>query len=268
VNPGPVVHQEAVMGTVVSFAVYTRAPALAIEAALREAVEWLHWVDETFSPYKAASEVNRFDRGELSAGDCSPELAHVLALCSRLSRATGGYFDAWASGRFDPSGVVKGWSVDRASDILVDHGLADHVVDGGGDIRLRGAPPGQPCWTVAVRHPHARQAYSAVLCVPEGAVATSGTYERGQHVLDPFTGQPAADLAAVTVVGPDLTSADAYATAALAMGAKAPAWLAGLAGYESQVVTPEGRGWWTPGFARLQAPGTGAGPGTGAAPAA
>lgn len=255
-TPAPLVHQEALMGTVVTFALHTQAPNRAVKTALGEAVEWLHWVDATFSTYKEDSEVNRFDRGEVAAGECSPELRHILALCHRMARETGGSFDAWALGHFDPSGVVKGWSVDRASDILASHGFHDHLVDAGGDLRLRGAPLGGGAWTVAVRHPLDKSAYSAALLLPEGAVATSGTYERGRHVVDPFSRRPAGDLASVTVVGPDLTTCDAYATAALAMGVNAPVWLDGLAGYESQVVTPEGRGWWTPGFAQLRAAGS------------
>lgn len=241
------------MGTVVTFYVHSQAPRLAVEAAVAEAVEWLHFVDRTFSTYKDDSEVNRFDRGELPAGECSPELAHVLALCHRLCRETAGFFDAWATGRFDPSGVVKGWSIDRASEVLVDHGLSDHLIDAGGDLRFRGKPLGGGRWAIGLRHPLDTSALTAALVVPEGAVATSGTYERGLHVVDPFTGHPACGLASVSVVGPDLTTSDAYATAALAMGPRAPEWLEGLAGYESQVVTPEGRGWWTPGFARLRA---------------
>ena len=84
-----------------------------------------------------------------------------------------------------------------------------------------------------------------------GAVATSGTYERGPHVINPFSGQPATELIAVTVVGPELISADAYATAAFAMGAAAPAWLESLVGYESLVISPDGQGWSTQGFKDL-----------------
>jgi thiamine biosynthesis lipoprotein len=96
--------------------------------------------------------------------------------------------------------------------------------------------------------------------VSAGAVATSGTYERGSHVLDPFTGRPAAGLVSATVVGPDLTIADAFATAALAMGIRAPDWLITLNGYEAQVITPKGTGWSTPGFRHLQARGRRADP--------
>jgi thiamine biosynthesis lipoprotein len=215
-------------------------------------VGWLHRVDTTFSTYQHGSEVNRFDRGELAAADGSAEMRHILALCQELNRATGGFFDAWATARFDPSGVVKGWSIEQASSILVAAGFADHAIDGGGDIRLRGAPSPGRAWEVGVRHPHRREAYSAALSLGEAAVATSGTYERGAHVTNPFTGRPATELASVTVVGPELTTADAYATAALAMGADAPGWLADLEGYEAQVVSEQGRGWSTPGFKRLE----------------
>jgi FAD:protein FMN transferase len=248
------VHQEAVMGTVVSFNVVTSAPAGDVATALRRAVDWLHWVDETFSTFKPESEVCRFDRGELEIEAGCQDLRRLLALCYRFNEETEGYFDAWASGRFDPSGVVKGWSIEQASHLLSRAGMADHLVDGGGDVVLRGQPgPGQP-WQVGVRHPLRPEAYCAVLPLRDGAVATSGTYERGHHVLDPFTGKPATDLVSVTVVGPELYAADAYATAALAMGAKAPAWLDGLPGYEALVIGPDGRGWSTRGWAGLALP--------------
>jgi thiamine biosynthesis lipoprotein len=242
------------MGTVVTFDV--RPPALAppdgVAAAIQAAVGWLHWVDTTFSTYQHASEVNRFDRGELAPTDCCSELRQVIRLCQELHDKTGGFFDAWATARFDPSGVVKGWSIEQASSILVAAGFPDHAIDGGGDVRLRGSPGPGRAWEVGVRHPGRREAYSAALCLGDAAVATSGTYERGAHVVNPFTGRPARDLVSVTVVGPELTTTDAYATAALAMGAGAPGWLADLEGYEAQVVSEQGRGWSTPGWERLE----------------
>ncbi len=247
----PLVHQEPVMGTVVTFQLHTEVPLGKAEAALGEAVGWLHWVDGTFSTYKANSEVNRFDRGELPAALASKELREVVALCRRMWEETGGFFDAWAGGHFDPSGVVKGWSIEHASKLVASYGVTDHLIDGGGDLLMRGRPADGGRWCVGVRHPSVPGALSAVIWLDQGAVATSGTYERGLHVIDPTSGEPADELLSVTIVGSELATADAYATAALAMGARAPAWLSGLEGYEAQVVTPEGRGWWTPGFARL-----------------
>ncbi|MGD0810889.1 MAG: FAD:protein FMN transferase [Acidimicrobiales bacterium] len=246
------VHHEEVMGTVVTFDVRTPAPRAKVDAALACVTNWLHWVDDTFSTYKPNSEVSRFDRGELPIDECSAELKEVVALCYKFNGATSGFFDAWASGRFDPSGVVKGWSVERASRLLQDAGLGDHSIDGGGDVRLSGAPGAGRPWHIGVRHPLRRDAYCAALALTGGAVATSGTYERGPHVLSPFSRQPATELISVTIVGPELVSADAYATAAFAMGARAADWLEGLAGYESLVISPDGRGWSTQGFKDLQ----------------
>ena len=147
------VHQEPVMGTVVTFDVVTPASTGDVEAALRTAVKWLHWVDATFRTFKPDSEVCRFDRGELELDDCSPELRHVFALCHRFNDETDGFFDAWAGGSFDPSGVVKGWSIEEASRLLAEAGLPDHLIDGGGDVRLRGAPGPDGPWHVGVRHP-------------------------------------------------------------------------------------------------------------------
>jgi thiamine biosynthesis lipoprotein len=147
---------------------------------------------------------------------------------------------------------VKGWAIERASEILTQAGCPDHIVDGGGDIRLHGAGgPGQD-WQVGLTHPWRRDAYCAVLRLTEGAVATSGVYERGLHVIDPHRSEPAAELAAVTVVGPELTMTDAYATAALAMGREASAWLEGLVDHEALLIDALGRAWETPGFADLR----------------
>ena len=195
---------EAVMGTVFTFDVRGErtargGPRAAAVEAVEEAVRWLHWVDGTFSTYRDASEVSLFDRGDLDLGSCSRPLRSVMSLCHTMWEMTAGYFDAWAGGHFDPSGVVKGWSIERASAMLVAAGWPDHAIDGGGDVRLSGDPGTGSPWQVGVRHPLQVGSYCAALSLDEGAVATSGTYERGHHVIDPRTGEPARQLASVTV---------------------------------------------------------------------
>ena len=210
------------------------------------AFAWLHEVDAIFSTYREDSEISRLDRGELLLGDCRPEVDEVLSECMRLERLTGGAFSARPAGRLDPSGYVKGWAVARASEVLERAGARDFCINAGGDVITRGGP-----WRVGIRHPVERDRLAAVLTVADLAVATSGEYERGAHILDPHTGEPPTELLSVTIVGPDLALADAYATAAFAMGPNGPEWTATLAGYDAMCVTGDHRVLSTPGFARL-----------------
>jgi FAD:protein FMN transferase len=83
------------------------------------------------------------------------------------------------------------------------------------------------------------------------AIATSGAYERGEYIIDPFTGQPPTGVLSVTIVGPDLGTADAYATAAFAMGEEGPRWTMSRAGYESMTILEEGTVLSTPGFPKV-----------------
>jgi FAD:protein FMN transferase len=102
---------------------------------------------------------------------------------------------------------------------------------------------------VGIRHPHRADRVAAVLTVRDGAVATSAASERGAHILDGRTGRAALGVDSVTVVGPDLALADAYATAAFALGAEGPAWTLGLEpGYAALTILPGGRVLTTPGW--------------------
>jgi thiamine biosynthesis lipoprotein len=220
-------------------------------AALARVFAWLRWVDAAFSPYRRDSEVSRLGRGELAAADAHPLVAGVLERCEALRERTGGCFDARAvHGRLDPSGLVKGWAVQRAVGLLEAAGARDLCVDAGGDVVVRGGPAPGAAWRVGIRHPGRRDRLAAVLTLTDAAVATSGTYERGEHIVDPRTGRPPRGVRSVTVVGPDLADADAYATAAFAMGADGPAWTATLAGYDAMTVLDGGRVRSTPGFLR------------------
>lgn len=238
-------HVEHVMGTVFSFDV--RDPVDATRA-VEEAVAWLRHVDATFSTYRTDSPVSRLGRAEIALADCPAEVAGVLDLCESAARASRGYFTARPGGRLDPSAMVKGWAIERASLILTRAGAPNHCVNGGGDIQLAGsAAPGRP-WRVGVAHPLRPGELATVVTGSGLAVATSGTAERGPHILDPHTGRPATGLASITLVGASLTMTDAYATAAFAMGGAAREWVEGLDGMEAFAVTSDGGTWRTPGF--------------------
>jgi FAD:protein FMN transferase len=248
VPPGRLRHAEHVMGTVVSFDVPAWAGQDPETGVLGSAVRWLHWVDATFSPYRDDSDVSRFGRGSLALADCAPELAEVLAACADVSTLSGGYFTATPGGRFDPSGYVKGWAIEQAAALLTAAGSARHTVNGGGDVQcVGGRGPGQP-WRVGIAHPLRLGSLATVVSGRDFAVATSGIAERGPHIINPHTGQPAQGLASITVVGASLAAADAYATAAFAMGPAARDWVESLDGHEAFAVTPDGAAWQTSGF--------------------
>jgi thiamine biosynthesis lipoprotein len=236
-------HAEHVMGTVFSFNV----PA-SLAAALPAVLGWLHWVDATFSTYREDSDVSRYGRGEIALGDCTPELGEVLALCAEVSAVSGGYFTTRPGGGFDPSGLVKGWAIEHAAAMLHDAGSRDHCVNGGGDVQCAGQPAPGRRWRVGIAHPLRPGALATVVTGRDIAVATSGTGERGYHITNPHTGRPAIALASVTLVGEHLTTIDAWATAAFAMGDDAREWTESLPGCEAFAVTPDGDTWQTTGF--------------------
>jgi thiamine biosynthesis lipoprotein len=232
------------MGTTVTVEIRDRVVP---RPALERAFAWLRWVDRTFSTYDEASEISRLNAGELGLPDAHPLVRKVLARCDVLSAATDGYFDARAPlpGGVDPSGLVKGWAVDVAFAGLRRAGARQLCVEAGGDLRVAGGP-----WRIGIRNPRRRECVAAVVVLRNGAVATSGTYERGQHVVDPHTGRPPVGTLSVTMIDRTLAQADAHATAGFAMGPRGPAWSARLA---AMTILADEQVLLTPTFCRLRA---------------
>jgi thiamine biosynthesis lipoprotein len=223
------------------------------DAVLEEMFDWLRWVDATFSTYKHDSEVSRLNRGELSVEHVHPDVREVLDRCEQLRVETGGYFDVRAASPdlVDPSGLVKGWAVDRAAASLDAAGLRNYAVNAAGDMRVRGRAVPELHWRVGIQHPLEPDQVARVIDTTGLAVATSGEYARGAHVFDPHTHRPPVGILSVTITGPVLATADAYATAAFAMGAvRAVQWTARLRGYEAMTILADGRVLSTPGFGR------------------
>lgn len=243
-------HVEHVMGTVFSFDIRDQ-PTPAIHRALAEAVRQLHRVDAMFSTYRPDSHISRLDRGEIRLGDCPPEVLEVLSLCAQATRDSDGWFSIVPAGTLDPSGLVKGWATEAASQLLYDAGAHHTCVNGGGDLQLRGQATPYTPWRIGIAHPLRPGELATVVTAPHDlAVATSGTAERGAHILDPHHGTPVTTFASLTLIGPRLTLTDTYATAAFARGYDALNWLESLDGYEALAVLPDGQEWRTPGFSR------------------
>jgi len=213
--------------------------------------DWLHWVDATFSTYKRDSEISRLNRGELALRDAAQDVREVLERCDELRVATRGYFDigALTPGAVDPSGLVKGWAVDRAADLLDAAGAVNYGISAGGDMRVHGRALPDSCWRVGIQHPRLRDRVAAVVEATDLAIATSGTYARGEHIVDPHAAAPPTGVLSVTVCGPELGTADALATAAYAMGERGPHWTARLPrGYEAMTILSGERVLLTRGF--------------------
>jgi len=231
------------MGTVFSFDV--RGGGTGAAAALDAAVAWLRHVDEVFSTFRPGSQISRLAAGTLTPAACSPEVREVFGLCQAAERRSAGWFSARYAGGFDPTGLVKGWAVERAAAMVSSTGAEAVCVNGGGDVQVRGGP-----WWIGVSHPLRKNELAAVVHTAgeQLAVATSGPAERGCHIIDPRTGRPPARaLASLTVVCRGLGEADADATAGYAMGERARAWLAALPGRRSFAVCADGTTWSTGG---------------------
>jgi FAD:protein FMN transferase len=203
---------------------------------LDSAFEEFRLLDRIFSPYRADSAVSRINRGELDILEAGVEVGRAIEIARLYEQATDGYFSVWLNGRLDPSGLVKSWAIDRACSMLERAGARSYFVDAGGDVRARGGNgSGQP-WRIGIRHPVQRDLVVGVVSGMDLAVATSGTYEKGLHVLNPHTGLPADELVSVTVVGADILEADVYATATLAMGTRGLDFMERIPGYEAYVI--------------------------------
>jgi thiamine biosynthesis lipoprotein len=241
-------HVEECMGTVFSFDIRDDDSS-DIETGLRQAVASLHEVDRIFSTYKPDSDISRLGRFEISVDECDPLVSLVLNIAERAVADGAGAFTLHPGGLLDPSAVVKGWAIERASDILRAAGSRVHLVNGGGDIQS--CSDGSFDWGVAIADP--RDSSRVILAVgdpkaPRFAVATSGTAERGEHIVDPRGGYAGAGLLSVTVVGASLTDVDIAATTAFALGAEARDWVEAHDGFEAFGVLADGGMWTTTRF--------------------
>lgn len=203
------------------------------------AIEFLHLVDQIFSTYLANSQVSKLRNNEIALGDTHPHLQEVWQSCLDIKELTDGAFDPWAvAGGFDPSGYVKGWAADQIADQLMKLGAKHIQVNAGGDISVRGGKDDNTAWKLGVAHPNQSDQISKIYEITNGAIATSGTAERGDHIIDPQSKTIAVGARSATVTGPDAGIADALATALIVSGRDGASWFSKdeLAQYSCWVV--------------------------------
>jgi thiamine biosynthesis lipoprotein len=243
-------HREEVMGTVVTFDIYddegidpgTLLPFLA------KAVATLHRVDKDFSTWKPDSPLSRLRRGEIALGEAPIDVTEVLENCKGAKELSGGWFDPWRlPGGVDPTGYVKGWAAQRALEDLVGSEVGGAMVNAAGDIASFGGPTSDGPFRIGIVNPSSP---TSLACTVElrGAIATSGAYERGEHLFNPFTDRYETAFASASVTGPDLGLADALATALVVGGEEVLALIEGVYDYEAMVIGHEGAMKWTTEF--------------------
>jgi len=215
-------HEIEVWGTVLFIDVTS---SVDIESAIAKVNQYVQHVDEVFSTYKENSIISQLRRGKIDIEHCAPEVIEVWNMCAFIKELTEGAFNPWAvAGGFDPSGLVKGWAADRCAEILLEEG-AEHIqVNAAGDLSLRGGFTSEQPWSIGVVNPDNRLEVLQTFEIIDGAIATSGTYERGAHISDPHTGMIAIGAKSATVIGPNGAIADALATALMVAGRDGGVW--------------------------------------------
>lgn len=198
-------------------------------------------VDKLFSTYKKESEISRLNAGQLTKKQLSPDVRQMLQLAEDTRQETNGYFNIQHNGIIDPSGIVKGWAIYNAANLLQGHGFRNYYVDAGGDIQVSGFNEKGALWSVGIRNPFHQDEIVKVVRLDNRGIATSGLYNRGEHIYNPHNlDAKITDIASMTVIGPTVYDADRFATAAFAMGKKGIQFIEKLPGFDGYMIDAKG----------------------------
>lgn len=225
---------EMIMGMPVSIDI----PGASSINPFEKVFDFLQQVDARFSPYIESSEVGHFNKDKNSGFTPSADLLFIKKECERYEKLTSGYFSAYYAGVFEPSGYVKAWAMKAASHILEELGFTTFLINIAGDMIASGQ---DRVWTLGIQDPLQKQALLGTVQLTNQAVATSGSYVRASHILDPHTKTDTTDLISVSIYGDDIIDSDVLATACMAMGFdKACAFLQSHPDYASLLVKKNG----------------------------
>ena len=215
------------MGTAVSVHIADVVPQETADVAWESVGVFLRDIEDRFSTFLPTSEISRINAGELHMLDASPDVVEVLDACTWLEHLSDGVFNVRRpNGSIDPAGFVKGWAAERAASLLVEAGLQNFYLRIGGDIQTHGVQATGEKWRVGIVDPHNATRIRSYVDIPENwAVATSGTAERGQHIWGKDAQPASTQFSSMTVIGPHLMWADAFATIGFALGNGGIEWV-------------------------------------------
>ncbi len=209
------------------------------------------YVDDTFSTYKKGSEITKINKRRMLRGEWSSDMREIFDLAEQTKQETGGYFDIMTpEGSYDLSGIVKGWAIRNAARMIAGAGFKNFYVDAGGDIQTGRLNPEGKFWSVGIRNPFNTKEIVKTVHLKDEGIATSGTYERGEHIWNPLEKKMVADIVSLSVVGPDIYEADRFATAAFAMGKKGIVFIESRPGLEGYMIDKKGIATMTSGFSQ------------------
>ncbi len=214
---------------------------------LKEVFDYFKYIDQKFSTYKNKSEISLINQGKLEKSDYSQEMKTVFELSKETKRESDGFFDINFSGKIDPSGLVKGWAIFNAAQILEKKGFKNFYINAGGDIQVKGKNKKGLDWTIGIKNPFNQTQIVKALTIKNQGVATSGTYIRGQHIFRPNSNLTD-EIISLTVIGPNIYEADRFATAAFAMGKQGIHFIEKLKGFEGYLIDVKGIATYTSGF--------------------
>ena len=200
--------------------------------------DYFKFVDQKFSTYKKDSEISLINANKIESSNFSPEMKEIFSASEETSKLTFGYFNIMTlCGICDPSGIVKGWAIHNAANLLKKRGFKSFYIDAGGDIQVSGKNRSREKWKVGIRNPFNTGEIIKVLELEDCGIATSGSYIRGDHIYNPNNkGEIIKNIVSITVVGSNVYDADRFATSAFAMGLSGISFIEDLDGFEGYAI--------------------------------
>jgi thiamine biosynthesis lipoprotein len=231
------------MDTFAEISVYSSDKDKALQA-VKKAFEAIEYAEKIFNRFDSESEISGINR--LAWGrdvKVSRDMLNIIEDSIEYSRVSGGSFDVTSApgqkGQYDKiildktgstlrflspdlkidlGGIAKGYAIDMAKDVLTASGIENALINIGGNIYVLGSIPGKEGWMVGIRHPNRKNEVMRKLNLKNKGIATSGDYERGQHIINPATGGPSEGIISATVIADSAEEADAFSTAVFVMG--------------------------------------------------
>jgi FAD:protein FMN transferase len=228
------------------------ADDFAKESEINLVFAYFESVEKRFSVFKDDSEITLINEGKIKQSQYSEDMKTVFALAEKTKKETNGYFDiVTPSGKYNPSGLVKGWAIYNASILLLEKGFKNFYIEAGGDIQAYGINGHGTKWSVGIQNPFDPSQIVKVIFLKDIGIATSGSYRRGQHIYDPYnTDKPLNEIVSITVIGPNVYEADRFATAAFAMGPQGINFIENLKSFEGYMIDKDGMAIQTSDFVR------------------